>query len=340
MQYRVIDIISETNDAVTLVLDVSGQKIQYEAGQFITFIFSDRNGKEHRRSYSISSAINEPLAVTIKRVVNGSYSRELVEKTKPGSILKGLLPAGFFTLPALDRQNAIFLFFAAGSGITPVYAQIKSLLITGKAKKIVLVYSNKSKADTIFYEALTRLSANHQQIVSIYFFFSDAPRYQEARLSSSIVTAIVTKHIGSQKENTWVYLCGPFQYMLMLTIVLRGLGLKDEQIRKEQFIIEKIISPLKPNDTAAHTITVTGTGINRSWVSQYPDTILQSAQKNGIELPYSCASGQCGTCSATCVLGKVWMYRNDVLMEEEIRQGRVLTCTGYPVGGDVHLQFP
>jgi len=58
---------------------------------------------------------------------------------------------------------------------------------------------------------------------------------------------------------------------------------------------------------------------------------------NFIELPYSCETGRCGTCAAVCKRGNVWMKYNEVLTDEDIRANKVLTCTGYPVYGDVGL---
>ena len=71
----------------------------------------------------------------------------------------------------------------------------------------------------------------------------------------------------------------------------------------------------------------------------YPQTILQAAKQAGIELPYSCETGRCGTCAAICTKGHVWMKYNEVLTEEDLRNKRVLTCTGYPVYGNVELDF-
>ena len=73
--------------------------------------------------------------------------------------------------------------------------------------------------------------------------------------------------------------------------------------------------------------------------TQYPQTILQAAKKAGLVLPYSCEAGRCGSCAATCTAGEVWMSYNEVLMEDEIANGKILTCTGYPVRGDVLLKF-
>ncbi|MFL5771700.1 MAG: 2Fe-2S iron-sulfur cluster-binding protein [Flavisolibacter sp.] len=71
----------------------------------------------------------------------------------------------------------------------------------------------------------------------------------------------------------------------------------------------------------------------------YPDTILQSAKKAGITLPYSCETGRCGNCAARCVHGKVWLSYNEVLTEKELEKGLTLTCVGHPVGGDVILNI-
>ena len=56
-------------------------------------------------------------------------------------------------------------------------------------------------------------------------------------------------------------------------------------------------------------------------------------------MPYSCEAGRCGNCVARCTKGLVWHSYNEVLTEKELKNGLVLTCVGYPVGGDVDLEF-
>lgn len=341
MQYRVQSIIKETEDATSFVLEPLNQELKYEAGQFITLILTNRNNEEERRSYSISSAqaLQEPLTITIKRVTNGTYSRKLLNTVRKGDILNGLTPMGFFTLPADKTKEQQFVFFAAGSGITPIYAQIKTLLQRSRDTRIVLVYSNRSVSDTLFYKELTTLAEKHKQQFEIRFLFSDASHYSHARLSASMVVDIVRKHFPDSFRETWFYLCGPFEYMLMITMVLRGMGIKDKQIRKEQFVLQKTEVRTKPADTNLYVVSAKLGRHQYSWTVQYPDTILGAAKKKGIELPYNCESGQCGACAAICEKGKVWMYKNDVLMNDEITAGRILTCTAYPIGGDVTIRY-
>ena len=65
----------------------------------------------------------------------------------------------------------------------------------------------------------------------------------------------------------------------------------------------------------------------------------EAAKRKGIVLPYSCEVGKCGNCAATCLQGKVWMMYNEVLLDDDLQKGLVLTCSGFPVGGDVVLRF-
>jgi ferredoxin-NADP reductase len=341
MRYRVQAVVRETEDAASFILESVSGEVKYEAGQFITILFHNRNNEEERRSYSISSApvLQEPLTITVKKVVNGAYSRKLVDTVQVGDILNGLSPTGFFTLPPLSKEKVQFVFFAAGSGITPIYAQIKTLLALNKTAEIVLVYSNRSEKDALFYNQLQSLAKKHPDQLFIRFLFSDAAHYSNARLSASMVEDIVQKHFPDSVQDAWIYLCGPFHYMLMITLVLKGMGVKDRQIKKEQFIIYKSEASQKPADTDLHIVHATIDKSVYSWKVQYPDTILQAAKKQHIDLPYNCESGQCGACAAICVKGKVWMYKNDVLVEEEINSGRILTCTAYPIGGDVEIRY-
>ena len=113
-------IIRETTDTKSFVLkNVSGNVIHYEAGQFLSFVFKNRNGEELRRSYSISSSalLKEALQITVKRIPNGAYSRWLFDDAKEGDILQSTGASGLFVLPGDLTKISQLVFFAAGSGI-------------------------------------------------------------------------------------------------------------------------------------------------------------------------------------------------------------------------------
>jgi ferredoxin len=60
------------------------------------------------------------------------------------------------------------------------------------------------------------------------------------------------------------------------------------------------------------------------------ETLLESARRGGLSPPFSCEAGNCGTCIATLTEGKVTMRVNDVLEDDEIAEGYVLTCQSVP----------
>lgn len=98
LQLRIARINSETSDAKSYFLEpVDGQPVQHRAGQFLTLLLM-HNGHEIRRSYSLSSAANEMLRLTIKRIQNGEVSRFLLDTLQVGDVLTSLHPAGRFVL--------------------------------------------------------------------------------------------------------------------------------------------------------------------------------------------------------------------------------------------------
>ena len=336
---RIVAVISETSDTKSFELSAMGDwDAKYEAGQFTTFVFRKRD-KEDRRSYSFSSspALNEPMRVTVKRIANGEYSRQLFNHAKPGDILISSGISGYFRLPKEYATTQQLFFLAAGSGITPIFSILKTVLYT-TSLPVVLVYSNRSERDTIFYKDLLQLQQQFKERLSIQFLFSHIRHVHKSRLSKSLLNMLLEEY-KVLLQQTLFYICGPADYMLMAGISLVTAGVPEENIKKESFNTRKhIIKPVPP-DTAIHNVKVSINNSTYKFPVQYPDTILSAAKKLNIHLPYSCEAGNCGSCSATCTKGTVWMAYNEVLIDDEIAKGKVLTCQGYPVDGDVVIEF-
>jgi 3-ketosteroid 9alpha-monooxygenase subunit B len=160
-QVPVAEVVRETGDACSLVLDVPpslAATFAYRPGQFVTVrIPSDRTGSV-ARCYSLSSS---PLAggrpaITVKRTSGGYASNWILDHVTAGAALDLLPPAGMFSPQSLDGD---FLLFAAGSGITPVISILKSALAAGRGR-IVLVYANRDEHSVIFGPELGGLAAD------------------------------------------------------------------------------------------------------------------------------------------------------------------------------------
>ncbi len=338
LQLKVEAIKWETSDTATFYLsNTAGEAINYKAGQFITLIFS-HHYNEIRRSYSLSSSPGEPyLAITVKRIENGEISRFLLTKTQVGDIWNALAPAGKFVLSDSSGKQDIF-YFAAGSGITPVYAHLKTILSLPGESRITLIYSSRNAETTLFYNELNQLSATHPERLTIVYLFSDAGLSRK-RLNNELVSSLVNEHLKYAREKAEFFLCGPFVYMRMVRLTLIYMGFDAEQIRKENFVLETVDVPFGRINYPPKTIKLHFKHTEYDLVVGENQTILQAALQNNIALPYSCKAGICSSCTAICRNGKVDMAVNDVLTDTDLSHGWILTCTGHPASDDVAIEF-
>lgn len=336
---KIVGIKTEAADTKSFVLEqLAGPPLTYMAGQFLTLVFPKEHG-EQRRSYSISSApaYNEPLTITVKRIDNGEFSRYLFDTCTIGDQLLSIGASGLFTLPADNTQSQLF-FLAAGSGITPILPIIKTALLQYPARKVNLIYSNRSEHLTIFANELHQLEHQFPQNLNVVYLYSNARNLLKARLSK----LILSEHIDAlvpDKQNVHFFLCGPDDYMQMASITLLSEGIPNDNIRKEVFNTRKPKVKELPPDQEQHQVSIRYEGKKYQIAVQYPQTILRAAQQQGINLPYSCEAGKCGTCAATCTEGNIWMSYNEVLLDKELSRGRILTCVAYPYATDATLDF-
>jgi ferredoxin-NADP reductase len=331
-------IIEEIPGFKTFVFE-DGHGIYYKPGQYLTLVWMI-NGEEVRRSYSITStpSLNEPLSIGVRRVANGLISRILTDTISPGSELITIGAGGFFILPEKICDLEQLVFFAAGSGITPIFSLIKTLLHQYPQVNILLVYSNASPSKTIFYSQLEILKQAFLERFSIQYFFSIEKQLAKARLHRDAIFELLGEQLFNQ--NTLFYICGPESYMRLCNYTLSEAGVKADAIRMENFVSPPKYKPRHdPPDKSSHKISVRMGGEKFSFEQFYPDSILAAAKKNKVILPYSCETGKCGSCAARCIEGKVWHSNNEVLTEKEIEKGLILTCTGYPVGNELVLEI-
>ena len=318
----------------------SSRAIHYKAGQYLTFILSEEQS-EIRRSYSLCStpSIDDRLCIGVKRIDNGTFSRYLYDEVKEGDALWTVGPGGLFVLPEnVDLYNQLF-FFAAGSGIVPVYSLLKAFLFASSNKQVILIYSNHSPGTTIFLQELQTLQQQFPEQFMIRWLFSNSKDLLQARLHPDLIRDIVRTYTGEHLTSSLFYICGPEAYMRLCVFTLRGMNISADLIKKEIFHTTRTVIKIDPPDKMTRMVTILMGGVAHKVQQEYPFSILQSARKAGLVLPYSCDAGRCGNCIATCTAGKVWMSYNEVITDKELLQGLVLTCTGHAVEGDVTIRI-
>ena len=274
-------IIPETHNTKSFQLTSTRGEILYDSGQFLTFIFPGKDNKELRRSYSLSSSpiAAEPMTITVKRIDNGEISRFLFDRACLGDKLTTIGASGFFTIPDNLPDYERLIFFAAGSGIVPVYSIIKSLLLSGSTVKIILVYSNNSVLSAVFFDQLSALQIQHQDRFTIEFLFSNSLHLRTARLTQESIQHIFSDHAIAALNKDLFYVCGPSDYMRMIQFELSTRNIAQSKIKREIFKIEKPAHIHMPPDINPHEVYIDLIGGRKKLRVEFPLTILAVAKK-------------------------------------------------------------
>ena len=344
---RIDKIIYQPGDNITLQLKpVDAEYPKYLAGQFLSLMFEGKH-KEIRRSYSFNSSpdVDEPLAITVKRVENGEISRLLHHKTVEGDILFAQEPQGMFGYePEENLERDVFL-FAAGVGITPLFSIMKTALVTEQKSKVTLVYSNRSVDDALFYGEIMQWQAQYPDRLKVVWVFSNSKNLMTARLNKFYIDKLIKEHLVFDRSNSLFYTCGPIIYMDLCRITLLGMGFDIKQIKRETFVLpedevdEDDGSEEKVVDKNTYSVILNFKGETYNLDIPWPKRILDVALEHKIKLPYSCRGGVCSTCVANCTKGGVRMDYNEVLMDDELERGRVLVCTGHPTENGTTIEW-
>ena len=144
---------------------------RYMPGQYLT-LRATIDGEDVRRSYSICSGLDDgELRVVIKRLAGGAFSNWVNEHLHAGDTLSVMTPDGRFGVPIEPGSARTLVAFAAGSGITPVMAILKTVL-RREAGRFFLFYGNRSSADIIFREQLEDLKDRYLARLSVFHVLS------------------------------------------------------------------------------------------------------------------------------------------------------------------------
>ncbi|MET3960769.1 ferredoxin-NADP reductase [Marmoricola sp. OAE513] len=320
---RVVDIRRENPEATgsapvaTLTLQPTSTWRGHRAGQYVQ-VGVDIPGTARRftRCFSISSAASLPgerITLTIRANDEGQVSKFLVSEAKVGQMLHLSQADGDFTLheSAATPTNNHLVMISGGSGITPVMAQIRTLLrdgYDGRAnRKITFLHFARSEADQIFADELAQIAEadNH---IDVHLRYGDQT-FSEFEL----------RRLVPDFRNTDTWACGPGG---LIDLVRDAYGEENPRLRVEFF---------KPPTIAAGNaegeVSFTRAG---ETAENTGATLLEQAEALGLKPEFGCRMGICFSCVKTKTDGTV---RNVLTGEESsLPDEEVRICVSAPVG--------
>lgn len=336
----VAHVVAETADACSLVFDVPAEhaaRFTYRPGQFLTLrIPSDRTGSVARCYSLASSPHTDPQPkVTVKRTIDGYGSNWICDNVKPGDTLEVLPPSGLFTPQDL---NADLLLFGAGSGITPIMSIVKSALHAGTGR-VVLLYANRDENSVIFATELEALAARHADRLTVIHWLESA--------RGSLPTAAELAAEAAPYTDYQAFLCGPGPFLDVVHDALARLSVPRSRVHTEVFN-SLAGDPFNPKarqsadtDPSPGTATVDVELDGKTHTLAWPrkQNLVDLLLAEGIDVPYSCQEGQCGSCMCTLVEGEVHMDNPEILAPEDIEDGYILGCQAHPATDRLHIRF-
>jgi ring-1,2-phenylacetyl-CoA epoxidase subunit PaaE len=344
----------ETRDAVVLsfaVPEALARTFEFRQGQYLT-LRARIDGEEVRRAYSICSAEGESLRVGIKRVEGGVFSNYVFNHVQIGSVIDVMPPQGKFG----ELKNAVntaphYLALAAGSGITPILAIIKTQLKQQRNSRFTLVYGNRATPSVMFKEELAALKDVYPTRLNLIHVMSREPQDMtlfQGRIDRAKCDALMERwlHVPSFSA---AFICGPESMMLEAKAALIAKGMDASQIQIELFASSQSRAPrsvaqagyaeTSASASVCEVSLIMDGSTRRFSCVQNTQTLLDAGLAAGIDMRYSCKGGVCSTCRAKVTEGEVEMDVNYALEDYEVRRGFVLTCQSYPLTPTLTVNF-
>ncbi|MBB6463106.1 ferredoxin--NADP reductase [Flammeovirga kamogawensis] len=344
---KVIDVVQETNDAISIHFKQPFfKKIKYSSGQFLTLLVTI-DGKVVRRCYSLNSTpkVDKTISVTIKRIKDGKVSNFLFDTIKKGDKIKILYPMGDFTIEPKPEKARHIILFGAGSGITPLFSILKAILYAEPKSIVSLFYGNRDKESIIFNGFLNYYKekfAERLNLIHIIEKPGDFKSCYKGRVEREQVPIYLKKVPQWDVDATEYYICGPSGMMIEAEEGLKACNIPEAKIHIERFSAPPP-SALETKKIGAflenREIEILLKNTSHKMTVPAKSNILEAALDEGIQVPYVCMDGICGSCKAQVKKGKVFMREGHILSQEEVNEGFILPCICNPISNNVVVEY-
>jgi len=360
---KVVQIVRETPSIKTFrLVEPSGASLPFDylPGQFMTLEVEASPNEILKRAYTIASSPTRQayIELTIKRDAQGKVSQFLHNQIKVGDLLKVSAPYGDLTFTGLDEDSIVLI--GGGVGITPLMSVLRYLTDRVWPGEIYFLYSARNTEEFVFRDELAYLQRRHPNLHVLATMTRSAGTDwmgPEGQITKELLLSAVP-----DLPKRRIHVCGPPQMMTAMKEALTAIGVSPDKIHSEAFGPASLpadkLKPAAPTRAeaarfgaatlkaqvpseviitpAANTITFARSG--KSTPLPAGMTVLEAAEKIGVEIPSSCRAGICGLCKVKLRNGSVTMEVEDALSAEDKAAGIILACQAKSSGSNLIVE--
>jgi len=218
-------------------------------------------------------------------------SEAMHDRIDVGTVLTISAPKNHF--PLVEAKRTLLL--AGGIGVTPILAMAETL--ASKGAPFEMHYCARSPDKAAFKE---RLGESHlRDLVHFHYDSGDAAQKLD-----------MTALLANPQADTHLYVCGPQGFIEYVLGTAKAQGWPQAQLHVEYF------SAAAVDTTGDQPFDVKLASSGKVFTVPPGTTVIKVLAKAGVEIPYSCEEGVCGTCLTRVVEG-VPDHRDMYLTEEE-----------------------
>lgn len=287
----------------------------WDPGAFVSLCVQD--GDQARiRQYSLvrDSGGSDTMDICVKRMPGGRISNLLNDELRIGAYVTLLSPPVSTGGLATPEVSSRALFVAGGVGITPIISHVRRLARSGAPMDAVLLYFNHDSGSVLFGPEIAELGSLPG--ITVHVFTGRRP-------SRSLIESLVPDAHDRQ-----TFACAPEGLIESLRGFLADLGQAPGLFHTESFAAPELARPR--DDGSRYTITFARS--RRAIEVDGGTTLLEAANRIGIQVPTGCRSGLCRACVTPRISGTI---RGDTTGRSA---GRITVCDSLPCS-DIELDL-
>ncbi len=339
---------SETITSFYLIPEDGAALPEFLPGQFLTFELSiPGQSKPVLRTYSLSDSPNpDYYRVSIKRepappnrpdLTPGLSSNYFHDEVGIGTTLRVGAPRGKFHLDPDSERPVVLL--SAGVGLTPMISMMNTIVQSGARRPVWFLNGARDGREHAMGAHIRRMAEDNENVQAHIRYSQPGSADIEGRDydSRGRIDIALLKQVLPFDDYDF-YLCGPTPFMRSLYCGLLSLNVSEERIHYEFFgpasVLKEDAKPIGPAKAPTAETELAGgiqvsfarSGVTAAWDPDC-ESILDLAERHGLNPDYSCRSGICHTCMCTVVEGEV-EYLEEPLGEPD--RGCALICCSRP----------